>query len=288
MIPQTTRSLRVCIDDLGLHAGVNEGAVRLWTEGRVSSWSVLVDGPAASGLAAWWRDAALNGAKRRPELGLHLNLTEAVSAEGRVRPLSRWILASACGSLRTAAAQADLREEIGRQWQRFVALFGRTPDFVDGHQHVHQLPGVREALLAVLAEALPADARTRPWLRHCGRPEGAAATEPPGERFKPWLIERLGSRGLQQMAQAAGWPQTRALLGVRRLVPGEAAFARRLARWLNEASDGALLMVHPACAHPGVSDPLMAARQTEFTVLSGPDWPRLLGESGWRVGTVPA
>ena len=46
--------------------------------------------------------------------------------------------------------------------------FGRPPDFIDGHQHVHLFPQVRDAVLKVAAEAAP-DA----WLRQCGRPRAA-------------------------------------------------------------------------------------------------------------------
>ena len=31
----------------------------------------------------------------------------------------------------------------------FEKLLGRRPDFVDGHHHAHQLPGIREALVGV-------------------------------------------------------------------------------------------------------------------------------------------
>ena len=46
--------------------------------------------------------------------------------------------------------------------------FGRPPDFIDGHQHVHLFPQVRDAVLKVVAEAAP-DA----WVRQCGRARSA-------------------------------------------------------------------------------------------------------------------
>jgi hypothetical protein len=40
--------------------------------------------------------------------------------------------------------------EIQAQYQRFVDLMGRDPDFIDGHQHIQQLPIIREAVLAAV------------------------------------------------------------------------------------------------------------------------------------------
>ena len=54
--------------------------------------------------------------------------------------------------------------EVTLQMQTFLSAFGRAPDFVDGHQHVHLLPQISDALLAVVKETLP-DA----WVRQCGR-----------------------------------------------------------------------------------------------------------------------
>ncbi|MFX7329301.1 ChbG/HpnK family deacetylase, partial [Acinetobacter baumannii] len=43
-----------------------------------------------------------------------------------------------------------LRDEIATQCALFEDATGRAPDYVDGHQHVHQLPQIREALVEVL------------------------------------------------------------------------------------------------------------------------------------------
>ena len=48
-------------------------------------------------------------------------------------------------------SQALYLAEIAAQWQRFVTVMGRAPDFIDGHQHVHILPQVRHALIEYLA-----------------------------------------------------------------------------------------------------------------------------------------
>ena len=57
-----------------------------------------------------------------------------------------------------------IRAELLVQLATFKDLFGRAPDFVDGHQHVQLFPQVRDAFLQAVKEAAP-DA----WVRQGGR-----------------------------------------------------------------------------------------------------------------------
>ena len=45
----------------------------------------------------------------------------------------------------------EINQEIDRQFKRFTQYYGRGPDFVDGHEHVHVLPGIRQSLLRTIA-----------------------------------------------------------------------------------------------------------------------------------------
>ena len=57
-----------------------------------------------------------------------------------------------------------IHAEVMVQLAAFAELFGRAPDFVDGHQHVQLFPQVRDAFLAAVKQAAP-DA----WVRQGGR-----------------------------------------------------------------------------------------------------------------------
>ena len=61
--------------------------------------------------------------------------------------------------------------EIATQLRAFIDTFGRPPDFLDGHQHVHLFPQVRDAFLKVVAQGAP-DA----WVRQCGRARRGSTT----------------------------------------------------------------------------------------------------------------
>src|SRR5690606_36013742 len=123
-------------------------------------------------------------------LGLHFNLTEghagAVPAQGLGQVLRAAYLR------RLPAAQ--LRSAWRAQLDAFEQALGTPPDFIDGHQHVHQLPGVRQALLAELhARYAPHE---RPWVRSTV-PAGGLWRAP-----KAAVIALLG-----------GWTATRRLRG---------------------------------------------------------------------------
>src|SRR5207244_10269555 len=54
--------------------------------------------------------------------------------------------------------------EVLAQLAAFKDLFGRAPDFVDGHQHAQLFPQVRDAFLRAVKEMAP-----EAWVRQGGR-----------------------------------------------------------------------------------------------------------------------
>ena len=137
----------------------------------------------------------LNAAGARVAIGLHLTLTGAVQAadagyaplrDGAFLPLTDHACGSPCSS---ASTWRRSRAEMRAQFKAFVKAFGRPPDFVDGHQHVHLFPQVRQ----------PRSRRSRwmaphAWVRQCGsiRPLRAAAvrSEGPAARLAQPRIPR--------------------------------------------------------------------------------------------------
>lgn len=282
--PAALRPLAVCIDDLGLHAGVNQAAEALAVAGRVSSWSCMVDGEAIADVAAW----LANNPHDNLELGLHLNLSEALPGTRWHRPLNPLLLGSHLGRLNAPAVRAELAADIARQLDAYEQRFGAMPDFIDGHQHVHQLPVVRELLLAEVQRRWPAGSARRPWLRRCASPAGAPAGDTSGplpgpERLKPWIIQSLGCEPLSRLARAEGLPQNERLLGVRRFEGDSTGFLRLLNIWLARAGHTDLLMVHPAAMLPGLTDGILAARAVEFAVLASADFGDALARHGLAV-----
>jgi chitin disaccharide deacetylase len=265
-----TRSLCICVDDYGLHEGINRAAIELAQRGRVHAISCLTAGPDWKQHAQWLLPAAAQGV----DVGLHLDFTEATSGQSQRWPLGELIRASLLRQLNRRL----IRQEIKLQLEAFEQALGRAPAYVDGHQHVHQLPGVREELLAELGQRYQ---RQLPWLRST-RSQGLHWSQLRADwraAVKPWGIEQLGARGLSAQARAQGYLQNQRLLGVYDFKGGAVRYANLLQQWLACAQAGDLLMCHPS-HKSSAGDALLPARQAEFEVLAGDALGQLLSEEG--------
>lgn len=233
-----------------MHPAVDEGILQLAQMGRLSATSCLAHGPAFAGSAAALRASSL-------QAGLHLNFTERLEEEGVYMPVSALI--ARCWTHRLDPVR--LRAQIERQLDAFISSMGRSPDFVDGHQHVHQFPQISEALLSTLELRAM---QPRPWLR-CTR-RGSLAGMPASLRFKSFVIELLGARRFGRLASAQGYRSNSRFLGVYDFSGGEAGYAVLLRQWLEHARDGDVIMCHPS-RRPVQGDVLGQQRQAEFDVL---------------------
>lgn len=245
--------------------------------GRVQAVGVLVGAPAWPGGAA-----ALQGlGARRPEVGLHLDLTEHPLRDSSRQALRELIWQACLGRLDRRAVRAEVRAQL----DAFEAAFGERPAFVDGHQHVHQLPGVRDELLAELQARYPGyhgSRGPRPWIRRCRALAGARGSGS-ATFAKAAVISLLGARGMAVAARRAGFAQNRGLLGVYDFSGGRQRYLALLRHWLGAARDGDLLMCHPGLDME--IDPLGHARQAEYEVLASGTFAVLLREC--RVSLAP-
>ena len=250
-----TRQLTLCADDYGLSTGVDVAIDDLARRGRLSALSCLSNAPA-------WPADGPQLATRPPGVatGLHFNLSDgrplsaALRAQWPVLPgLKPCIVAAHCGRLPLAA----IGDEFDAQWDAFVAATGRAPDFVDGHQHVHHLPGIR----ALLLERLQRQPRP-PALRSTGRVRG------PGYALKRLAIEWTGGRALARaLDRLRVVPHNSTLQGV---YDFEAPDYRALMRaWLARVpAAGGLIFCHPGRRSPEAArDPIAAAREREWAYL---------------------
>ena len=265
------RTLAVCADDFGLSAGIDRVVLALAARGRLSAISCLAN------LERWPAAAvALRDLPRGVEVGLHLNLTEGrpcSAALAQVWPtlpaLPRLIVRAHLRRLPLAA----LREEIRAQVEAFVAGVGRGPDFIDGHQHVHHLPGIREQVIDAAAAITP-----RPPLRATGQVRG------PGFAVKRLLIEATGGWSLGRALRERAWPHNTALLGVYDFAATD--YGALMRRWLASVPpQGALLFCHPGdSTDPG--DPIAASRRREAAYLGSDAFAHDLRAAGVSLGTV--
>lgn len=272
-----TRPIVVCADDYGLAPGVSEAIASLIETGRLSATSCM------SALPDWRRAAPPLRAlvARAPaDVGLHLTLTDqpALSAAARrawgerLPPLARLLPAALARRLPADAVAA----EIHAQLDAFADAWGDAPDHVDGHQHVHLLPGVREALIDALLRRYP---RGRVWVRNCFEPPPRCLQR--GEAVvKALFISALG-RGLAHRLRAAGLPCNEGFSGLHDFSV-ERPFAPRMRRFLAVTGPRPLVHVHPGRVDAALraSDPLTAPREAELAYLASTEYLADLAAAG--------
>lgn len=229
----------LCVDDFGLKPEVNEAVAELVDLGLVTATGCLSQAPA-------WREGAalLKGTRRaRLDVGLHLNLTERFPPAGH--GASPWVMPLGALIARALLRRLDertLHQAVVAQLDAFESVWGAPPDFVDGHQHVHQLPQVRDVLLSELLRRYgPATTGRLPWLRCTAAPRGTGGLD-----FKARVIESLGAPAFARRARAAGFTLNGALLGVYGFDAEGPAYEQRVRGWLSQAREGDVLMMHPA------------------------------------------
>jgi predicted glycoside hydrolase/deacetylase ChbG (UPF0249 family) len=268
------RHIWLCADDYGMSPAVSAAICDLITRRRINATSVMVLAPSFSPAEATALEAA---ASSHAAIGLHVTLTAPF------RPLTAGFAPTRNGAFLPLPAMAgralahwlrpeDLELEIARQFAAFAAAFGRPPDFVDGHQHIHVFPQIRNALLHVIKDAAP-----RAWLRQCGRPAAAPKSfaDPKG-----FVLDAL-SAGLHRLAAREGVPTNPAFAGTYSFAPG-ADFAKLFPGFLDGLPDGGVLMCHPGQVDAELRrlDPLTDLRAREYAYFLDEGFPRLLAAHG--------
>jgi predicted glycoside hydrolase/deacetylase ChbG (UPF0249 family) len=265
------RRIWLCADDYGIAPGVSSAIRDLIARGRLNATSVMSLSPNFTHAEAdSLSQLAADG--HRVAIGLHVTLTQPFQPlTSDYRPVRRGAFPSLGATLGAAMVRrldrVALSAEIEAQFEAFVKAFGRLPDFVDGHQHVHLFPTVREAFLAAAGRLAP-----EAWVRQCG---WAARPERLGDP-KGLLIDRL-SRGFRARAEAAGIATNPAFAGTYTF-KGDADFASAFPGFLRRLPDGGLIMCHPGFVDDELArlDPLTHLREREYAYLISDLFPATL------------
>jgi len=274
------RRIWLCADDYGISPGVNAAIRELIERGRLNATSVMTAAPHLDAKEAMALDR-LNAGNKRAALGLHVTLTAPF------RPLSKNFTPLVNGHflqlnsmMRAAVTRRLNRErlvsEIAAQVQAFVAAFSRPPDFIDGHQHIHLFPQVRDAVLKVAAEMAP-----RAWVRQCGRPGSARRL-----KGRKQLLLDILSVSFRRRARRAGVAVNPAFAGAYDF-GRKTAFAEIFPHFLAGLPDNGLIMCHPGFVDDELKqlDPLTSQREREFSYFNSEDFPRSLAEHGATLAT---
>src|SRR6478736_1534191 len=269
------RRIWLCADDYGISPGVSAAIRELIVRERINATSVMVASPHFNGEEAAALDT-LNSEKKRAAIGLHVTLTAPFSPlSANFAPLRKGRFLSLNDILRAAIARRLHSEmlviEIATQLQAFIDVFARPPDFVDGHQHVHLFPQVRDAFLKIVAEGAP-----EAWVRQCGRAR-------PMRRLhdRKALTLDILSVAFRRKARQLGIPFNPAFAGTYSF-NAKAKFPKLFPRFLSGLPDGGLVMCHPGFVDTELKalDSLTTLREHEFAFFSSEAFPKSLAEHG--------
>lgn len=287
------RTLTICADDFGLKTAVNTAICALVRQGRLNAVSCMTVGSCVSQDDMTALRDAITAAPHRVDIGLHFTLTEyrplgpmsSLAPEGNLPSIGRLMMRSSLGLLR----RGEIEGELKRQWDAFISVVGRPPDFIDGHQHVHTLAVIRDVVLA----AAKGCADGTIWVRSCTAPTAEIA----GTRIavgRALLIAGL-SRRLAQTLRAQHVPTNDAFFGIN-CFDRHVDFGNAMRAWLHAAgkdrSRSTLLMCHPGAPpisedENSIHDPISDRRPDEYTYLSSSTFLEDLSAHGFDLAMDP-
>jgi chitin disaccharide deacetylase len=259
------RRIWLCADDYGISPGVNRAIRDLIENGRLNATSAMVVGPAIGRDEVNALKAAVK-ANPRCAIGLHATLTAPFRPlTMHFRPIEGGLFLPHTQLLRRGlTGRLDfevIHTELMVQITTFIELFGRLPDFVDGHQHVQLYPGVCKAFLAAVKQAAPGA-----WIRQCGRD-------------RPWL-QRLDvpkAFFLDVLSTQFRKRAARAKLTFNPAFAGAYDFSRErdfgglMRQFLEGMPEAGVVMCHPGIVDEVLIslDPLTVQREREYEFLRG-------------------
>lgn len=269
----------LCADDYALTEGVSRAIGELAAARRLSATSVLVT-------SRHWQTTAPRLLVHRQHLsiGLHLDLTlgpplgpmPRLAPKGKYPSLRNLSFMSLAGLL----DQNEIEAEIARQLDAFEQVLGFPPDHIDGHQHVHALPRVRQALFAVVTRRYLTQP---PLLRDPGdTPDKIKAR---GMAVKKAMLVRLLARGFGEAARQAGLPTNSGFSGFSDFNL-KMPYSTELNACIQQPGPRHILMCHPGHvdAELATRDPVVDRRKMEYEALMRePDLPQRI----WRPSRAP-
>lgn len=256
------KSLVICADDYALSEPISLAIETLAKNKRISATSVM-------SLSPLWpsHSASLQSLKGQIDVGLHLDWTsEFAIANGHGGSLNSVMLKSLLGQ----NSIADCKKIIHQQLDWFEKYWAQAPSHIDGHQHIHQFSGIRQALIEVILERYLFSYKNAnvpmPYLR-------ISRAIKPQNTFKAQIIALMGAGPLLKSASQNNILSLPYLSGIYDLKIGPISYPQRMENWLKQTTpiQDSILMCHPSLLLEE-QDTISAARVQEFQYLNSQDF----------------
>ena len=260
----TIKKITLCADDYAQNIAISEGIIRLAELGRISATSCMVNSDA-------WNDtySALQVIYPTTYVGLHVNLTHGIALSdswknhyGAQFPgLARLLMLAYSRQLNPAVIAA----ECHAQWDAYSNAMNVMPDFIDGHQHVHQLPLIRDAILSVYADRSLSGTTIRKTT------QGWRDLVVKDGFLKRQLIMLLGGIELNKRLTALNIPTNTSFSGIYNFKQST-HYRKYFQSFLRYSQDNGLIMCHPGQRSNDTTDPLNDYRHHELAYFLSDDF----------------
>lgn len=242
------KKIILCADDFGLNEEISQGILKLVRLKRLSAVSCMVN---RSDFANHARD--LLPLKHQVQTGLHFTLTEGpfLSIPGRAAFTLNELLIKT--HLRFINPEL-IAKEFNAQLDRYIQVMNSAPDFIDGHQHVHQFPMVRDLILNIYQHRFPEK-------KICIRATSPATTCS-SYRFKTTILAFTGGYSLSGQLKKHAIPHNSFFSGVYDFNP-DVDYRALFRQWLSLSPSNTLIMCHPG-EQGNTPDVIAAARAQEL------------------------
>ncbi len=213
------------IDDLGLSEAVNQAVVNLADKQRITASSYMVGGSISDEHKQALQELGV-------DIGLHLDFTGIFPS-----PLTGSLKSTLFKCYTHQLDKQQVADNIKQQFEQFVETFDALPVFVDGHQHVHQFPIIRDALI----QEIMARTHSNSHIHTCSHPQqtpiACRVTKPLVNDLKSWIIYLLGGNKWQMLCQANGIATNTGFAGVYGFDKDKEELKKRWQTWLTSCSN---------------------------------------------------
>ncbi|MCE3239229.1 MAG: chbG [Gammaproteobacteria bacterium] len=252
------KSIILCADDYGQTTAISQAIIALLREKRLSATSCITTIPLWREQSAW-----LFPFKNQIDIGLHFNLTQGAplspafkAVYGDVFPsLPYLLMQSYLRQLDTSAIQSELHAQM----DEFIAGVGCLPDFIDGHQHVHQFPMIRDIFLSVYESRL----RQHNTYVRCVYDTKAWFSINQKGYSKRLLIQLCGARTFKQQLVRYNILHNTTFSGIYHFSQA-IHYAELFPKFLQHSQTNGLIMCHPGLESLEKEDAIAVSRPLEY------------------------
>jgi len=222
----------------------------------------------------WVTDGLKLNALEHCDIGWHVNLTEgtpltkakSLTQNGQFLSLPQLMQRAFTRQLN----QRELYEELDAQLSAFKEVAGHTPDFIDGHQHIHHLPMIKNQLLKLYQEKC-AQHQTYIRLTHPSLSSVFKTIQSP----KSTIIGLTGGRSFPRLLKNRSIPHNSSFSGIYNFAQSH-QYRRYFKDFLQASTTKGLIMCHPGNGSQGNQsedhDPMGHSRYNEYQYFNSDDF----------------